>query len=385
MEDYDSGISVTLQAIKHNKSLGNERGLSDTHHNAANFFRIKKEYGPAKKHLDTALTLANKIDNSYGKMQIYKLFSLIYSEEGKYKKALELRIDYERWKDSISLHEQKVKVKELEKKYLDEERKNQILALTKDNLLKEKHILKKDRTIKTVLIMGIILILLLSIGFFIYKYRSSLYSQRAIFKTMVQTEIKEQHRIARDLHDSIGTMLATLKGQLSLIEPHRSQSVLALEKASHILDKTIGETRRISHNMMPEELVKFGLGSAVQSLLDDIRTSKNIITNFDYAIEEGEIDMSMKLHLYRIIQELVQNVIKHSDSEVLNIRISKLNDIISIAVKDEGKGFESDRSGKDGYGFKNIESRLNFLKGKWTIQSGPSKGTTVSLKIPVYD
>lgn len=382
--EYDAAISILNEALQINTDQANYQGLTHTYFNLAINYSSKKNFNYAKKFLDSALNTSSRANVSFGKDDIYKLYADILAEENQYMDAYRFRIKYENWKDSVSLESQKLQVKELEKKYKAEEKENEILRLTQENLIKERDLLKKSKTLRIFLIVTIIALLLFSAGFFVFKFRSSLANQREIFKTMVQTEIKEQHRIARDLHDSIGSMLATLKGQLSMIKPDKPQNKEAWNKSLDILDKTIAETRRISHNMMPQELVKFGLVSAIQTLLDDIEAYQNISSKLVCNINEEDIDMSLKLHLYRIIQELLQNVIKHSKSDILNIRISESNDVISVVVVDKGTGFRKTPE-KNGYGLKNIQSRLDFLKGKWSIKSESKKGTTVSLKIPLYD
>ncbi len=384
IHEYDAAINILNEALKINTDQANYQGLTHTYFNLATNYSSKKNFSYAKKFLDSALNTSSRANVSFGKDDIYKLYADILAEENQYMEAYRFRIKYEDWKDSVSLESQKLQVKELEEKYKAEEKENEILRLTQENLITERDLLKKSKTLRVFLIVTIIALLLFSAGFFVFKFRSSLANQREIFKTMVQTEIKEQHRVARDLHDSIGSMLATLKGQLSMINSNKLQNKKAWNKSLEILDKTIAETRRISHNMMPQELVKFGLVSAIQTLLENIETYKNISSKLVCDINEEDIDMSLKLHLYRIIQELLQNVVKHSKSDILNIKISESNDVISVVVVDKGTGFR-EAPEKNGYGLKNIQSRLDFLKGKWSIKSEPKKGTTVSLKIPLYD
>ncbi|UOY08964.1 sensor histidine kinase [Muricauda sp. SCSIO 64092] len=340
-------------------------------------------YDEASEKLDEALDILKMTGSSDGYAHIHYAYFLLNKEIGNYESALSNLQLHHTWKDSVLLKNNKAKITELNLKHEARQKENEILRLSEQNLIQERDLLKKDRMIKTFVLGGLVLILLLISIAFIFLKRAELRKQKMIFDTIAKTEIEEQHRIARDLHDSIGTMLASLKNHLSLIMVKNQKSETALDQAKKMLTKSIEETRRISHNMMPEELIKFGLVSAIEGILDDVRVSSNMKVTFEHDMNNTVIDKSKELHIYRIVQELVQNSLKHSKSDFLTVILKCDDRHISLKVEDKGKGFEYVKEMANGYGLKNIQSRVAFLKGKLSIETQINKGSIVNLNIPL--
>jgi signal transduction histidine kinase len=173
----------------------------------------------------------------------------------------------------------------------------------------------------------------------------------------------------------------TMKGNL-IMTPENQQ---AFERSMDMLDSSIKEMRRVAHNMMPEALVKFGLDTALKDFCNDINQSGALNVNYQsIGMEAAAVDQTTAITVYRIVQELINNTMKHAAAKNAIVQLSKENNKLSITVEDDGKGFDTAiLQGAKGIGWTNIQNRVEFLKGKLDINSGEGKGTSVLIEMNV--
>jgi two-component system NarL family sensor kinase len=207
-------------------------------------------------------------------------------------------------------------------------------------------------------------------------------------EAVLKGEEQERTRLAKDLHDGLGGMLSgikysmkTMKGNL-VMTPGNAQ---AFERSMDMLDSSIKEMRRVAHNLMPEGLVKFGLDTALKDFCNDINLSGALKVNYQsIGLDQAVIGQTTAITIYRVIQELINNAIKHAAATQAIVQVSKTNGGLSVTVEDDGKGFDpSILKNAKGIGWNNIESRIDFMKGKVDIQSAPGDGTSVLIELPV--
>jgi signal transduction histidine kinase len=150
-----------------------------------------------------------------------------------------------------------------------------------------------------------------------------------------------------------------------------------------MIDGSIKEMRRVAHNMMPEALIKFGLSTALKDFCNEINQSGALNISFQsIGMDNAEIDQTTAVNIYRIIQELINNTLKHAAARQAIVQISKKDEVFSITVEDDGKGFDPQTlKGVGGIGWTNIRSRVDYLKGTIDIQSTPGKGVSVHVEI----
>ncbi|HNG63787.1 MAG TPA: sensor histidine kinase, partial [Ferruginibacter sp.] len=206
-------------------------------------------------------------------------------------------------------------------------------------------------------------------------------------RAVISAEENERKRIAADLHDGVGQMMSAAKMNLSAFETEidfRNESQkTAFEKLIGLVDESCKEIRSVSHQMMPNALLKSGLASAVREFIDKI-DNRIIKINLHTEGLNERLDSNTETVLYRVIQECVNNVIKHSGAGHLDIALIKDADGISATVEDDGRGFDAtDKQKSEGIGLKNIRSRVEFLKGTVDFDSSPGKGTLVAIHIPL--
>lgn len=208
-------------------------------------------------------------------------------------------------------------------------------------------------------------------------------------KAVITAEENERKRIAADLHDGVGQMMSAAKMNLSAFENeitfNNIEQKLSFEKLISLVDESCREIRSVSHQMMPNALLKSGLASAVKEFIDKIDNRIIKINLYTEGLHE-RLDSNTETILYRVIQECVNNVIKHSGASTLDISLIKDADGISATVEDNGRGFDTtDQKKFEGIGLKNISSRIEFLKGTVDFDSSPGKGTLVAVHVPLDD
>jgi len=242
-----------------------------------------------------------------------------------------------------------------------------------------------------------IVLLLIAIGFIIIYWRYRLKRQRAADRQLaeqqqirltavIEAEEKERKRIASDLHDGVGQTMSAAKINLSLLQAEiefaTDEQRETFEKALALVDESCREVRNVSHSMMPNALLKWGLATAIRNFIHRINSK---VLNVDYYSEglDTSLDANKEVILYRVIQECVNNVIKHSGATKLYVALISDEKEISVTIEDNGKGFDVHDAEKfEGIGLKNIQSRINFLNGTVEWDSTPGKGTVVIINIP---
>jgi signal transduction histidine kinase len=214
--------------------------------------------------------------------------------------------------------------------------------------------------------------------------------QRNTIEVITETQEKERKRIAHELHDSIGSLLATLKLKIAKLLPssYTSDNQTDTEEQTQllrILDETSEEVRRISHAMMPGSLQKFGLSVAIQNIADELNETKGLrVETSIYGLEQ-RLEPKLEILVYRIIQELIQNTLKHAQASQLFIHLTKTSQNLNLIVEDNGKGLAPDYQLNQGLGLQNIKNRVLFLGGQFNLESKPTQGTTIIIDLPIIE
>jgi signal transduction histidine kinase len=209
--------------------------------------------------------------------------------------------------------------------------------------------------------------------------------QKEILKNTVQAQEKERKRIARDLHDEVGAMLSVVKLNVGRIEKKSTDSKprsLATETKSY-LDDVINQVRRISRDLMPPSLEKLGLSFALEEMVNWINKSDQVKIELSRKSKPARFDIKKELAVFRIVQELINNALKHSNASKIFIKIRFAENYMAVSVADNGVGFNPDKLEKTGLGLKNLESRAELMGGQYKMKSSPGKGTFAVLKLDV--
>lgn len=252
---------------------------------------------------------------------------------------------------------------------------------------------------RTALYAGSIGMLLLAsaIVFFVFLYQRKLIKRKIAFleieEVLKQQELKttyallegqdlERKRIAKELHDNLGSILVTLNmyADTALASDEQSKKDNFLARIREVASKASDETRQLSHRLDSAALQHFGLKTAVNELLDAVVEAKSIAVKRNIA-EDVQVNSELSLNLYRVVQELINNTLKHAEAKTIHIDINMIkNDYISLIYEDDGKGMN--RQYTPGLGLKNIQARIEQLNGESTIDT-PSKGFCFTAEIPL--
>lgn len=199
----------------------------------------------------------------------------------------------------------------------------------------------------------------------------------------------ERRRLARDLHDEIGTMLSVTKLSLNQLERKLSDTAensLQVQKTRSLLDETMSNVRRISRNLVPTTLERFGLLAAIEELTEKA-TGPDVAVLLESPNTLERIAPAQELMFYRIAQELINNAIKHAGATQVEVQFVYLDDSVRMSVLDNGRGFDYDEAVKDrrsGLGLRNIESRLSVVDGHVTFDVAPGRGSRIHVQTRLH-
>ncbi len=316
-----------------------------------------------------------------------RIYATSLKSQGQFKEALKLTELYKTESDSLATIQDKKTVFELQEKYESEKKEKEI---AKQNVLLVKG--KNQRN----LILGLLLLSILTLFGFAYRSRylrklnlariKNLESEQKIMALdyIVQGQEAERKRIARDLHDGLGGLLATAKIQLKNIQSEidKLQNLSLMTNAESLIDNAYKEVRRISHDMMPATLVELGFVDAIKDLANQINLSNQIWVDCEFFSDGQQLNENQSILLYRIIQELINNTLKHANAKHIKIQFSENDNRSLLSYEDDGKGFDMNGIDKDSsLGLKSIESRVNYLGGDLVYETKVGEGVFVEIDL----
>lgn len=212
--------------------------------------------------------------------------------------------------------------------------------------------------------------------------------QQKMMQAELESQESERRRLAADLHDSIGGMLSTIRVGITTMA-RLLPDPQSIDQTKQMLDDTITSVRRISRDLMPSTLEKFGLGHAIKELCERFQATSKITVQCQGENELPELGRQRELMVFRIVQELLNNAVKHAQASVITVGIQS-TDSFSVVVEDDGIGFDAqvemnDRQSGKGLGLYNIENRARLLGGSLAYEKAPHRGSKISLTIPVHN
>lgn len=250
-----------------------------------------------------------------------------------------------------------------------------------------------------VFISGFVVFLALGFIFFYKSSKNVIYAKRLemeiakqhykqlLLRSAIETEEQERRRIARELHDDVSSSLNLIIMNIGIIEQHKYDAEFEtqlLKNISNMAHKSLCSIQEIAHGLMPVTLDKFGLDSAIQDLITDVTKSTGLLIYYDNKGFKDKLAKDLNLHVFRIIQELINNSVNHGNATKLHIHVQSDNQSMSVFYSDDGRGFDLEiqklLSGK-GMGLKNIYARTEILGGSIKITGAPNNGMSAILTI----
>ncbi|MBO9674267.1 MAG: sensor histidine kinase [Sphingobacteriaceae bacterium] len=380
-------------ALLLSKQISDPEGEVIAGRGMALYFLLKKDFKTAKDYISASLKIADSLDLKQEKFENLKVISSILF-------GLHDVITAEKYLDSSAVIETKLRGEEIQNKTLllekrfETEKKEAQIKLQKAQLRQKSNLIY-------FLVAGALALLLISIlTYRNYKHRQKLQQakideletekQLTATEAVLKGEEQERTRLAKDLHDGLGGMLSGIKFSLNTVKENlimTPDNAHAFERSIDMLDSSIKEMRRVAHNMMPEILVKYGLDAALKEFCTEIDRSGVVHVSYQsVGMQQAEIAQTASVTIYRIVQELLNNAIKHANAKNVLVQLhqSAQEKLLAVTVEDDGSGFDADvlkQSG--GMGWPNIKNRVDFLKGRIDLQSNPGKGTSVMIEINI--
>lgn len=362
-----------------------------------------KKYSQANHLLHKLYQDSLMMSKSGNKLTVLYNLAQMEANLGDMKEAYHWMIQYASFRDSVRREDTKSKVSELEIKYQSEKKQSKILSL-QNKTQAQKIALQNKRFWNYALLAGLaILLLLCLLVFSLYRskkqkaqreeeqHRQKLQRlkqehQLTVYNAMLKGQEQERRRMAQDLHDGLGGMLAGVKLKLSNIASHQKKSQdMELYKVINQLDYSVQELRRIAHNMMPESLIRFGLETGLKDLCNSLGTESLNIDFQSYQLDK-KIDQTVQISVYRIVQELVTNAVKHANANNILVQCSQNEQRLFITVEDDGQGFDVNGiEDNRGMGMSNLHKRIEFLHGKMDIDSKIGEGTVVNVEVNIHE
>jgi two-component system NarL family sensor kinase len=399
--DYKKALIHFNTVLPLAKELGVNREIGEANYNLGWASYWDGKYQNAIDYLNTAYTIAIENDLKNQAFKAADLLSFAYKKMNSMVKALEFSHSALALKDSVVTEDANRQLNFLDARYQSEKKERAIATLQTENQAKEFVIRKKNWFI----IGGIVLVIFLGmITFTVINYyhnRQLLLKkekvlqeekiavmekqqQVASLQSMINGQETERTRIARDLHDGMGGILSTVKMHYSTLTqdtPVIRENPL-YKKTLDLINEVSDQLRTVAHSMMPEVLMKVGLTEALRDFCNNVSSSKRLTVKLQSYGMEKRLSSSTEINLFRIIQELVNNIIKHANATEAIIQINRQGNNLHLIIEDNGRGFDTtEAEAKRSMGMSTVKSRVSYLNGKLTIDSKEGIGTTVMIDL----
>ena len=402
--DFSSSLEKYLESYRYVKQMGNMYHLCTVCSSLAKVYHKLKQEDKALAYILQAEKLADTVGSRVDLKEIYTTRAEIEQQRGNYKLAAEYFSKTLELSDSLFKAETSEKVAEVEAQYQNEKKQKEIVQLEKDKQIQSLS-LKQKSTLNYFLISS--LAVLIIFGFLVYrnlrhrhqlsKQQDELQQQRirelekdrqlVAVDSMLKGQEEERSRLAKDLHDGLGGLLSGVKFSLSNMKDNliiTPDNMAVFERSLDMIDTSIKELRRVAHNMMPEMLTRFGLDEALKEYCNTINATNLLAAKYQSMGMDSRLEKSSEIIIYRIIQELLNNIMKHAAASEAIVQLIKEEGRFSIIVEDNGKGFDTvSLKNNNGAGLVSIQSRVDYLKGRFEIHSETGKGTLINIEFNI--
>lgn len=350
-------------------------------------------------YLDEGMIILEKLGHQSDlSLKTIGLLSDSYALKGNYLKAYDYHVKYSALKDSLINKEKIIQIAEMQTKYESDKKDRAIELLAEQNNTK----IAQRNMLITISVLLLVVLVATSL-FYLQRNRiakkneqlaqekiSSLLKEQEIksYNAMIEGQEIERKRIATDLHDRIGSILSTVKLLFSSLDEKidtvQEENMIQFSKANTLLDEAVLEVRRISYNLSTGMVNTFGLKAALEELCSSIHNSNLIRCKLLYFGLNARLTPQVEIGVYRMVQEMVTNILKHAKAKNITVQVNRSEEAISITVEDDGVGFVVSKK-STGLGLKNLKSRAMKLNGTYNVDSQPGRGTISIIEIPLND
>ena len=402
--EENKALGTAERALAMSTEINNPSFISRSLLALGNAYQIKNKPELSIEYLQRSFGLTSPTNSSQFR-DIYKTMAAAYADQENYDSAYVYVNKFVLLNDSLQNADQLETASRLSRQYESQKKDEKIQALSQEKSSAEFSV-RKQRNLLISALIGFLAIL--AGTYFIIRFFQKQISTRELINrqneeinkqkitelennmkiesmhAMIEGQEAERERVAKDLHDSLGGLLSTVKLQFDSLE-NKLDGVSKFknyQNANRLLDTACQEVRDIARNMQPSSLLNLGLVAAVRDLINRIDDPDQRTIDFQHYGLENKLENTVALTVYRLVQELLNNSIKHSKAKEILIQLTRKENEFIIMVEDDGVGFDVEGV-KKGMGTENILSRVNYLKGDLSVHSEKEKGTTTLITVPL--
>lgn len=394
-DELDSALKYFKNAAQLQEEMQNNEGLTVVLNKLGDIYAEQHKFKEALEVSSRSLKISEEIGAKNSIKYAHLALANAYSKMGDFKKAFHHQELYAQYSDSVLNEKGSEQIAEMKTRFETEKKEAENKLLSQENKVKDLKIAKQNN--ERIFLVSLIVLIVIAgwFGYSRYKLKQKEVFNREVLrqkeirsKAVVEAEEKERQRIGKDLHDGVGQMLSAARMNVSQIQnlfPAAShEQKIAITNSVDLIDEAVKEVRAISHNMMPNMLIKSGLAKAVREFIDRISSTGLLKAEVQIIGLDQRLEPQTENILFRVLQEIVSNIIKHAKANHVSIQLIRDQKEITMMVEDNGVGFDSNKVNDfDGIGLKNIQSRIEFLNGRIDFDSLPGRGTIVNIEIPV--
>ena len=351
----------------------------------------EQQYDDALMYYEEALVYAEEIGSLQLLRDVYEGLTQAHVAKENYPQAYEYQSQHQNLKDSILNIETNELIAELRTQYETEKKEQEIQ--NQQLIIEEQQ--RRNKLQLTVFVISVVFIILLA-GLLYNRYklrqeaemeRTMAEEQKVRFRAVIEAQELERKRIAQELHDGLGQLLSTARLNVASLEDEAAKfdddDSRAWDNSLELIDEAVSEVRAISHNMMPSALIRLGLVPALREQIRKINSAGHVQVNLKTEGIEGRLGEEIEIALYRIIQEVLNNTIKHAEADEITVFLEKRPNGLHLSIADNGKGMDQTAIMQSkGIGWSNIFSRVELLNGDIRLNSSPGAGTEVQVQVP---
>lgn len=381
--DYQESLNYYLENFENKTKLGYNQGIILSSLDISRVYTKLKKYKKAEEFVEIGLSIAKKdgVLNLISRAYLQK--TEVYKSAGRFKEAIINKELYHIYKDSVLNIDNVKKIQELELTHaFRKEKVRDSMQLVKEKEIAETNaqLLQTESKIKSqwMLFGGIGL---LGVFVIIYLIRSQKFTkkqqelQESFSQELINEQEKERSRLARDLHDSVGQKLMLLSKQTKKMDNPNIENLAS---------STLEEIRSISRGLHPSNLERLGLTEAINVLIYDINANTELFFTEEIENIDNILSKEAELHLYRIIQESLSNIVKHAEAKAVKLAIQQKEKTTEIIISDNGKGFDFESKYKNmSLGLKTLFERAKIINAQMNLETSLGKGTIINLSIPI--
>jgi two-component system NarL family sensor kinase len=377
---HAKALDYLLQAAKIQLETDDHRGLAETHILTGQLYFEKNNYKAALSSFETARQLAQRAGFTDILKNAWKGESDAYHGLHKDGEALSAYREYSNIKDSLYTSESTKQIAEMQTKYNTEKKEHENTLLQRENDLKSLQLKEQKQQKFTIAILSLFILITMVIFYNRYrlKQKNILLEERTLrTKAVLTAQEEEKEKLSKDLHDGVGSLLSLIKLNISALESASAEEKKIIDQTKDLAGKAITEVRQVSHQLAPGLLATVGLEAALTELTAQINSSGKLIMQLQFE-NPSTIPREAELNIFRMVQEAVNNIVKHAEATEASIQLSQQNNRMVISIKDNGKGFDQTNPlHSTGNGLRNLSNRAGLLNGILEINSLPGKGTQI--------